>query len=272
MPPFGDIALTLLPYLIGFLFALISYIFFVLRKQWKLIQFFGADKSARRVNIYLSSLLVPRGCASGFDGLPRSYQGIAIPTEELHLSTPLAKTLMVDPFENIPPVFSKYIQEKIPIFEPLKVKINASPMSEREIDFSTRSLIAVGSQGYNVVTHYFVNRNLTQLKISNNGTAIEIMKGKDKGEVIRPASNQHDIAVLERLVDPTNNNTKILICAGLGVIGTMGAIQYLIDHWQELDKTYHLDDFAIVLQFGPTDKRSLEDILKGTVIRRIPEA
>jgi len=97
------------------------------------------------------------------------------------------------------------------------------------------------------------------------------MKGKDKGEVIRPASNQHDIAILERLIDHTRNNTTIIIGAGLGVIGTMGAIQYLIDHWQELDKTYRNREFALVLQFGPVGKRSFEDVLKGTVVRRIPE-
>jgi hypothetical protein len=45
----------------------------------------------------------------------------------------------------------------------------------------------------------------------------------------------------------------------------------LIDHWQELDKTYRNGEFALVLQFGPVGKRSFEDILKGTVIRRIPE-
>ena len=41
--------------------------------------------------------------------------------------------------------------------------------------------------------------------------------------------------------------------------------------WQELDKVYRNREFALVLQFGPVDKLSFEYVLKGTVIRRIPE-
>lgn len=271
MPSIGDIALEAAPYVIGFLVAFVGFIAFSLSKQRKLLNFLGADKKARQVNVYLSSLLIPRGCAVGFDGLPRSYQGITIPTEELGISARLSKALTVDAFEYIPPIVRKSLQEKYAFFRPLIVSINASPMQENQLDFSTRSIITVGSQGYNVVTNYCVGRNIAQVQISHNGTAIQVMKGKDKGEVMRPASNQHDIAILERLVDHTRNGTTIIIGAGLGVVGTMGAIQYLIDHWQELDKTYRNREFALVLQFGPIDERSFEDVLKGTVIRRIPE-
>lgn len=271
MPSLADIALAIAPYVIGFLAAFVGFIAFGLSKQRRLFGFLGVDKGARQVIVYLSSLLIPSGCAVGFDGLPRSYQGIAIPTEELSISARLSKALTIDVFENIPPIVRKSLQKKHAFFRPLTVSVNASPMQESEIDFSTRSIITAGSQGYNVVTNYCISHNLAQLQISHNGTAIQIMKGKDKGEVIRPPSNQHDIAILERLNDHTRNDTTIIIGAGLGVIGTMGAIQYLIDHWQELNKTYHNREFALVLQFGPIGRGSLEDILKGTVIRRIPE-
>jgi len=275
MPSIADIALKIASNVVScvvtFLVAFVGFIVFRLSKQRRLFNFIGVDKEARRVVVYLSSLFIPRGCAVDFDGLPRSYQGIAIPTEELGISARLSKALTIDVFENIPPIIRKSLQKKCACFRPLTVSINASPMQESEIDFSTRSIITAGSQGYNVVTNYCISRNIAQLQISHDGKAIQIMKGKDKGEVIRPASDQHDIAILERLIDHTRNDTTIIIGAGLGVIGTMGAIQYLIDHWQELNKTYHNREFALVLQFGPVDKGSLEDILKGTVIRRIPE-
>ena len=271
MPSIGDITLAVAPYVIGFLVAFIGFIVFSLSRQRKLFNFLGADKIARQAIVYLSSLLIPRGCAVGFDGLPRSYQGITIPTEELSISARLVKTLTADAFEYIPPTVRKFLHEKCAFFRPMTVSVNASPMQESEIDFSTRSIITAGSQGYNVVTNYCVSRNLAQLQISHNGTAIQVMKGKDKGEVIRPASNQHDVAILERLIDHTRNDATIIIGAGLGVIGTMGAIQYLIDHWQELDKTYRNREFALVLQFGPIGKRSFEDMLKGTIVRCIPE-
>ena len=271
MPSIGDITLAVAPYVIGFLVAFIGFIVFSLSRQRKLFNFLGADKKARQATVYLSSLFIPRGCAVGFDGLPRSYQGITIPTEELSISARLVKTLTADAFEYIPPTVRKFLHEKCAFFRPMTVSVNASPMQESEIDFSTRSIITAGSQGYNVVTNYCVSRNLAQLQISHNGTAIQVMKGKDKGEVIRPASNQHDVAILERLIDHTRNDATIIIGAGLGVIGTMGAIQYLIDHWQELDKTYRNREFALVLQFGPIGKRSFEDMLKGTIVRCIPE-
>lgn len=271
MPTAGEVALTFAPYCIGFLITFISFIAVVLSKQLKLFKFLGIDKERRPTAVYLSSLFIPCGCAVGFDGLPRSYQGITIPTEELSISARLAKAFTIDPFEYIPPVVSKSIQKKYAFFRPLTVNINASPMKENEIDFSTHSIITAGSQAYNVVTNHCVSHNLAQLQISHNGTAIQVMMGNNKGEVIQPATNHHDIAILERLVDHERNDTTIIIGAGLGVIGTMGAIQYLIDNWQEMEKTYRKREFALVLQFGPVGNLSFEDLLKGTVILRIPE-
>jgi len=271
MPSIGDIVLTIAPYLIGVLVAFVGLVVFGLSKQRKLMRFLGVDKTARRIIVYLSSLLVPRGCAIGFDGLPRSYQGITIPIEELSVSAPLSKALKIDPFENIPPIIRKPLQEKSAVFRALAVDVNASPMKESDIDFSTRSIITVGSQGYNVVTYYCVTRNLSQLQIVQNGSAIQIMKGKHQGETIRPASPQHDIAILERIVERTQSGTTIIVAAGLGVIGTMGAVQYVIDHWHELDKTYGENEFALVLQFGPVGTQPLQQVLKGNVIRRLPE-
>lgn len=270
MPSLGNILLTIAPYVIGFVVAFVSYIIFGLSKQRKLFRFLGVDKSSRQVIVYLSSLLIPRGGAAGFNGQPRSYHGIAIPSEELGISSRLSTAFKLDPFKNIPPIIRKPLQDKYAFFRPLTVNITGSPMQERKIDFSTRSMITVGSQGYNVVTNYCVSRNLSQLEITHNGTAIEIMKGKNQGEVIQPVSNQHDIAILERLIDRTRNDTTIIIAAGLGVVGTMGAIQHLIDHWRKIEKEYRNREFALVLQFGLSSAHNLEETLKGTVIRQLP--
>lgn len=74
------------------------------------------------------------------------------------------------------------------------------------------------------------------------------------------------------MVDHTRNNATVIIAAGLGVLGTMGAVQYLIDNWQDLYKTYGNREFALILQFGPMENFPLDDVIKnGSVIRRIPE-
>lgn len=271
MPSIGDILLTAAPYAIGILATFIGFVIFGLSKQRNLMKVLGVDTDSRRVIVYLSSLFVPRWNAIGFDGQTRSYEGITIPIEELSISSPLAKALTVDAFENIPPIIRRLLQQKSSVFRPITVDTNASPMRQNDIDFSTRSIITVGSQGYNVVTNYCVSRNLCQMQITQNGSVIEIVKGKHQGEVIRRASNQHDIAILEKIVDHTRNDTGIIIAAGLDVIGTMGAVRYLIDHWQELHKTYGDKEFALALQFGPVGTMRLEEVLKGSVIRRLPE-
>jgi hypothetical protein len=270
MPTIGDIILTATPYIIGFFLALVGFIGYSLSKQKRMFDFLGIDKNSKQVVIYLSSLFVPPNTASGFDGLPRSYQGLTIPIGELNISSRLSKELTLDAFEYLPPVIRKSLQEKYAFFRPLKIRIEASPMRNSEIDFSTRSIFTVGSHGYNIVTNYCISQNLTQLRITQNGTVIEIAKGKDTGEIIRRASNQHDIAILEKLIDNTRNDTVIIIAAGLGVLGTMGAVQYFIDHWQELYKTYGKREFALALQFT-ANGNSLDNALKGSVVRRVPE-
>jgi hypothetical protein len=269
MPTFGDIILTATPYIIGFLIALIGFLVYSFSKQKKLMRFFGVDRSSRCVMVYLSSLLVPRGGSTGFDGLLRSYQGIAIPTGELTVGSRLAKALTTDSFEYLSPIVRKSLQKRYAFFRPMLARIDASPMRYEEIDFSTRSIITVGSQAYNIVSNYCMTENLVQLQITHNGAVIEVMKGRDMGQVVRKADDQHDIAILEKIIDHDRNNSTIIVAAGLGVIGTMGAIQYLIDHWHELQKTYDDQDFALALQFGHVGKSSLEDILRnGSIIYR----
>ncbi len=271
MPSIGDIILTAAPYIIFYFIVLVGSVVSSLGKQKKLLDFLGVEKNSRQVVIYLSSLRIPPGNAVGFDGLPRSYQGIAIPTWELNICSRLAKELTIDAFKYIPPVVRKSLQEKYAFFRPLTIRIEASPMQNGDIDFFTRSIITAGSQGYNIVTNYCISQNLAQMRIAQNGTVIEIAKGKDKGEVIRRASNHHDIAILEKVIDHTRNDTVLIIAAGLGVLGTMGAVQYLIDHWQDLYKTYGKQEFALALQFTTANRNSLNDALQGSVIRRVPE-
>jgi len=166
MPSIGDVLLTVAPYIVGFLLALISFIVYSLGKQRKLFDFLGVDRKSKQVVIYLSSLLVPPGNAIRFDGLPRSYQGIAIPTGELNISSRLAKELTIDAFEYIPPIIRKSLQEKYAFFRPLKIRIEPSPMQNGDIDFSAHSIITTGSQGYNIVTNYCLSQNLTQMCIA----------------------------------------------------------------------------------------------------------
>lgn len=271
MPTIGDVLLAAAPYIVGGIIAVLGLLASRLSRQHKLLQFLGVDRQARRVIVYLSSLYIPRGCAVGFDGQPRSYQGITVPIEELSVSAPLTKALKIDPFENIPLTIRERLATRWAFFRGISVDVNASPMKESDLDFRTRSVVSAGSQGYNIATGYCTSRSITQLEITHNGSVIEVMKGKHKGEVIAPPSPQHDIAILERIRDQSTGTT-FLLAAGLGVVGTMGAVRYLIDHWQELRRTYRNADFALALQFGPVNTLPLDTLMKGSVVRHFPES
>lgn len=271
MPTFFDILLEVAPYIIGLVIGLVGVIIVRLSKQRKLMRLLGIDKNIRRVNIYLSSLFVRSGHGLDFRGVPRTYEGITVPNEEFSAGTAIPGALNFDPFENIPPIIRKQIQEKWPFFKPISFSVNASPFQVADIDFSSKSIITLGSHGYNIVSDYCNTHGLSKLHITQNGTVIEIVKGKHKGEIIRPVSRRHDIAILEKVTDGSRDDATILIAAGLGVIGTMGATNYFLNHWQELHKAYDEREFALVLQFGPVGSAPLSEILKGNVIRRLPE-
>jgi hypothetical protein len=266
-----DLFLTVAPYLSVALFTIVCLIVYKLSKQRKLLKFFGADNISRRIIVYLSSLLIPRGNAYGFDGQQRSYQGITVPIEEFSYSTPITKEFSLDPFDSVIPFIRNPLKKKYAFFRNTQIDVNASPMKEMDIDFSSCSIITIGSQGYNIVSNYCTSHNLSQIVISNNGTEIQIVKGKYKGELISPPSARHDIAILEKLIDKSRKCTTIFVCAGLSTIGTMGSIQYLIDHWQELYKKYKKDEFALILQFGPIGEMSQEELLRGNIVRQLPE-
>lgn len=258
-----DIVLAIAPYLVGLLASLLGLAVYALSIQRKLMRLLGIDNRQRRVIIYLSSLFIPRGCAIDFHGNARSYEGITVPIEEFSASAAIPRILRIDPFENIPSIIRNQLKQRSHYFKAIQFDINASPMRVSDIDFRTKAILTLGSHGYNIVTDYCVTNNLSHLRIINNGTAIQVAKGKNAGEVIRPASNKYDIATLEKLIDETRDDTSIIIAAGLGVIGTMGAINYLLDHWKDLNKAYDDREFALVLQFGPVNSMSFEDFNEG---------
>jgi hypothetical protein len=39
----------------------------------------------------------------------------------------------------------------------------------------------------------------------------------------------------------------VFVCAGVGTRATFGAVQYLVEHWSNLQHTYRRRDFVVVL-------------------------
>ncbi len=270
MPTVWDGLLQASPYIITALATLFGLVVFRLSKLRKLTRLLGISAKERRVILYLSSLFVPRGASFDFRGHARSYEGITIPTEEFSAAVALSRLLPTDPFENLPPIARRPLEERLPFFRRIQIDVNASPMRDPDIDFSTRSIITLGSHGYNLVTDYCARNNLARLSITGNGTQITVLQGPHSGEVITRPGPQYDIAILEKIVDHTRDNTTIVMAAGLGVVGTMGAANYLLQNWQRLEKQYGDKEFALALQFGPMGKLPLPELLKGLILRAFP--
>lgn len=55
------------------------------------------------------------------------------------------------------------------------------------------------------------------------------------------------LAIVEKVHDPATQST-VFIAAGLGVVGTMGAVHFLAEHWNELWQQFGTRPFAICFE------------------------
>ena len=89
------------------------------------------------------------------------------------------------------------------------------------------------------------------LKIEQQGNnmIIQVQRGSRTGDTfVQRSGESDDLAIVEKLYDGSTEST-IFIAAGLGVVGTMGATQYIADNWETLQRDFSNQPFAICLRF-----------------------
>jgi len=106
-------------------------------------------------------------------------------------------------------------------------------------------------QFYNSIADHFLETYDPILRMVQIGQrmVIRVNKGQRSGDVFEQRQGQaDDLAIVEKLYDEPNNRA-VFFAAGLGVVGTIGAVNYIVNNWSKLEKDFKATPFAICLRF-----------------------
>jgi hypothetical protein len=225
---------------------------FVYRKRDRLLGFFGVTKENLSQTIYLSTVFVTQGGSADFQGDRRTFSGPAVPDYELKAIQPLVQ-LFDDPFlDGLPVPLRNWLSNTVHwSFRQLSPEILASPRDRNQVRHGG-SLITVGSQYYNSAGDLYTEtlEPYLRMMVYSSLAIIQVQRGPREGDVIRQDFNAtpQDFAILEKLHDHATDTT-VFIAAGLGTLGTTGAVYYLARNWHELRQRFGDSPFALCLRF-----------------------
>jgi len=242
-----------------------------LSKRRMLLRFFGLKESRPRLRVYLSNLDVLSGGAKDFRGERAEYAGPATPESELEIIPPLTQ-LFAHPILDQLGIVRELLGKRFWVFRKLEPSFELSPFDQAGIQFD--NIVSAGSSRYNSVTDYYQTEYDPTVILDHDlahdrERCIVINYGARRGQPI-PVARGRDMGILARVYDP-HHDTVVFIGAGFHINGTLGAIRYLIDHWQELAKEYErVESWAICLDF-PRPSYDPRGYLRPTVITRVPQ-
>lgn len=124
------------------------FVFFLLTKRRKLLNFFGCEES-KKLTIYTSNLIVEKFGSSGLDRVRYSFQGTAIPYEE---SKAAAKLQTLFNYFLPSQIEKPGLLSKILISD-VDVKVLPAPTDEKIIE-QNGSVITLGFPPYNLTSRY----------------------------------------------------------------------------------------------------------------------
>jgi hypothetical protein len=240
---------------VGWLLSIILRLPFIYRRRRKLFRFFGITKDRPQILIYLSTVFVIRGGSLDFKGTQRTFAGPAVPAAELSTIEPVSRLFSDPSLASLPSIFRKWLGDKVHwSFRLITPLFSASPDDRSQV--AQGNIITVGSQYYNSAGDLYTETCNPILKMtqSSQGMIIQVKKGTRTGDTFQPRQGHaDDLAIVERLRDnPTRSN--VFIAAGLGVIGTMGAVHFIVNNWAKLADDFGIEPFAICLRFQDIDK------------------
>jgi len=206
----------------------------------KFHRFLGLEKNKKILRVYVSTLYIDSFKAADATGTLRSYRGKAVPEYEFNAIQTITNifNLLSKDAANI---YSKLVN--ILFFRGFDLHLSTSPMDQKEIIFD--NTLSIGGPGYNEVTKYYFIKKAPFFIFDQNNTAVVVNRGNDKGKVI---SGADDFGILQKVFDK-DHGINVFIAAGIGVNGTRGALEYLMNNWKMLDKKYRKSEFGICLRF-----------------------
>lgn len=278
-----DIGVNLLSdFICSIIVAIIGWLVYLLTRRLPLLKFFGISKS-KKLTIYLSSLKITSGGATGVDGNVFSYEGLAVPYMESLVAGQLQNIFKFD----LPSKTDKNgFLSKLFVAD-IDVKIMASPSDEILIEHGA-TMIAIGSPTYNKISENIEKSWKLFAKFDYCPTIItaapyDTSASGNKFEQIPPSgiilsslftpekttpSAQQTISVagqsykdpsygfVQRIFD-NENKRNIFYVAGLSEKSTTGSVYYLADNWRKLLRDHGNDkNFLILLKISHNDYKN----------------
>ena len=230
------------------LLVLLPFVFF---KKRRLFQFFGITKECPSFIVYLSTVFVVPGGSVDFRGTPRTFAGPAVPAAELYIIEPVAKFFSDRLLNNLPSPIRKWLGDKVHwLFLPISPTFKGSPQERSQVEQG--NILTVGSQYYNSAGDLYTetcNPILRMVQDDQGKMVIRVKRGPRAGDIFEQRTGQpDDLAIVEKLYDNATNST-VFIAAGLGVVGTMGAVHFLVENWAKLREDFCTKPFAVCLRF-----------------------
>jgi hypothetical protein len=223
---------------------------FVFQRRRELLRFFGLTEEHPNLNVYLSTVFVRTSGAVDFRNVARTFAGPAIPSAELGTIEPITN-LFFDPLlSELSPSFREWLATKVHwSFQSISPLILGSPRTRDEV--GKGSILTVGSRYYNSAADYYIefgNPVLLMEQVQNR-MIIRVNVGPRTNDVFEPRDGRaDDLAIVEKIFD-TNTNSTVIFAAGLGVVGTVGAVNFIVDNWEKLKDDFGFSPFSICLRF-----------------------
>lgn len=236
--------------ILGWILSILFRLPFVYRKRKRLFGFFGITKENPHLTAYLSTVFVQNGGSVDFRGIPRTFSGPAIPSGELSTIEPLSILFNEPTLDGLPKSLRKWLSEKVHwSFKPISPVFTSSPQDRNLV--APTNIFTVGSQYYNSAADIFTETCNPILRMEQVGRnmIIRVSRGARAEDSFKQRP-QHadDLAIVERIFDKANSR-YVFFAAGLGVIGTIGAVYYVSHNWSKLMEDFDIKPFAICLRF-----------------------
>ncbi len=229
------------------LLAFMGGVIWIRSRRRRIMRFFGISQT-RRIVVYLSNIRVVQGGSIGVDGVSRSFSGETVSFEEMRVAGEFAN-LFAFPFPKISQSLSGFLSGWL--VDTTRIQLQRSPVSETEIDRST-CLVTLGSPAYNIVSQCVEQDTNCHAKFSEDMSSITAYN--------LPPIDDVRYSFLQKITD-RDKGTVYFYAAGLSILGTVGAVQYLCDQWADLEKEHRDKGFTVLLVFTSNNLKDWQVVL-----------
>lgn len=219
-------------------------------RRRRLLSFWGITRSQPQLNVYVSTLFVRKWGAVDFRGTVRSYAGPAISSQELSVTSEIPGLFSAPLLDQLPDRLRQWLGTRIHwSLQEIQPVLIASPSDRGKV--GPGNALAIGSPGYNSAADLYTETcdPFLIFEQPEDKTVIRVARGPRKGDILDDDRGPYDeTAIVQRLYYRETRST-IVMAAGHGVPGTVGAVRYIASRWERLAREFGDRPFAVCLRF-----------------------